>query len=159
MRRVEASLLIRRRVRDVWRQASSLESWQALTSAFAGSRGSFFYAVTSGPSSPPGVGTALAVTTRRGRSVMNLRVSLWEPPKRLEFTAERKGWLTSYNLMVSIRLHEIDEDRTTAEIAYVVLFNNKFVELCSLLLPVRALYRRRLRKVLLELNRLALAAA
>lgn len=158
MRKIEASLLIPRRVRDVWRQASTLESWQALTGAFAGSRNGFFYAVTAGPSAPPGVGTAVAVTTPRGRPVMSLRVSLWEPPKRLEFTAERKGWLTSYNLMISLRLSEIDEDRTGAEIAYIVLFSNKFVELCSLLLPVRGLYRRRLKKVLEELKRLALAA-
>lgn len=155
MRQVEASLLIKRRIRDVWKQASSLENWQALSETFAGWGFRFRFAIVAGPKDPPGEGTKIAVTNAGGKPVMKVKLAKWDPPRRIELTVRNDGYMTGYHLLATINLSEIDDEMTNAEISLIVMFHNRLVEITSLVLPVRFMYRRRLQRVLLQLRQMA----
>lgn len=157
MRRIEASLLIKKRIREVWRQTSSLQNWQDFSEQFAGGGFRFRFSVVEGPRDPMAEGTRIAVTDPNGHPLMKCKLSQWDPPRRFEMTASHHGFLTGYRLLISFSLSELDDELTRAELALVAMFANRAVELLSLLLPVGFLYRRRLERVLLRLRAMALA--
>lgn len=153
MRKVDAALMIRKPAREVWRVVSEVPNWEAFSETFAGYAFKFRYAVTSGPKDPPAAGTAVAVTDAKGRPIMDCRVTMWDAPRRFEITAERPpGWLKGYHMLISVNLSELDDDLTNCELSFIVMFRSRIVELASLFMPVRFLYRRRLLAVLAQIR-------
>lgn len=148
MRGVSVSATFKRPVRAVWTEASDPGRWGRLVEAFAGYGLRFTAAVTGGPADPPGEGTAVAVTKAGGRAVLDGRMVWWDPLRGFTVTAQAPGWFTGYHGTFTVKLSELDDELTSAELSMRVVFLNRFVELASLLLPVGFLYRRRLGKVL-----------
>jgi hypothetical protein len=149
MRKVESSATIRKSARSLWRVLRDMRNWETLSESFAGWGFKFRYAITKGPKDGLTEGSEIAVTDEKGHSIMNCRVTLWDPPRRLELAAQSdSGFMKSYRMLFTVYLSALDDDLTNAELSFVVMFGNRFIETFSLLMPVRFLYRRRLDAVL-----------
>ena len=145
--------MIRKPVREVWRVVSEIPNWEAFSETFAGWGFKFRYSITSGPKDPPAAGTTIAAADPKGRPIMDCRVTLWDPPRRFEITAERPpGWLKGYHILLSVNLSELDDDLTNCELSLIAMFRSRIVEMASLFLPVRFFYRRRLLGVLAQIR-------
>ncbi|TBR24920.1 SRPBCC family protein [bacterium] len=151
MRGVSVSSTFRRPVRAVWTEASDPGRWGSFVEAFAGYGMRFNAAVTGGPKDPPAEGTQVAISKSGGSAVLDGRLVWWDPLRGFTVTAHAKGWFTGYHGTFTVKLSELDDDLTSAELSMRVVFLNRFVELASLLMPVGFLYRRRLDKVLAKL--------
>lgn len=151
MRGVSASTMFKKPVREVWTGASDPGRWGTLVEAFAGYGLKFKAAVTGGPSDPCGEGTTVEVSKAGGRPVLKGRMVWWDPLRGFTVTAHAPGWFSGYHGTFTVKLSELDDALTSAEISMRVVFLNRFVELASLLLPVGFLYKRRLAKVLAQL--------
>ena len=152
MRGVSVSTTIRKPVRAVWTAASAPSGWARLIEAFAGYGMRFDAAVVDGPKDPAGEGTVVEVRKAGGRPVLKGRMVWWDPLRGFTATAHAGGWFTGYHGTFTVKVSELDDALTSAEIAMRVVFLNRFVELASLLMPVGFLYRRRLAKVLAALS-------
>ena len=153
MRGVTVSTTLKRPVRAVWTEASDLSHWGNFVDAFAGYGMRFNASVTEGPSNPPAEGTKVAVAKVGGRAVFNGRLVWYDPLRGFTVTAHSDGWFTGYHGTFTMKLSELDDNLTSAELAMRVVFLNRLVELASLLMPVGFLYKRRLTKVLALLSK------
>ncbi|MBI5595737.1 MAG: SRPBCC family protein [Elusimicrobia bacterium] len=149
---LSASSTVKDPVRAVWTRASDTKAWASFIGAFAGYNLRFRSEILSGPSDPPGMGTELAISRLTGPPVIRCRVAWWDPLKGFTVTAQAGGWLTGYHGTFTLRMSELDDSLTSVDLSMKFVFLNRFVELASLLLPVGALYRRRLQKVLAALS-------
>lgn len=148
---LSSSSTAKKPVRAVWTRASDVKSWASFAEAFAGYGLKFRTEVVAGPSDPPGIGTELTLSRMSGPPAVRCRIAWWDPMRGFTVTAQAGGWLTAYHGTFTLRLSELDESLTSLELSMKFVFLNRFVELASLLLPVGALYRRRLHKVLVAL--------
>ena len=149
---ITSSATARNPVRAVWTRASDPKAWASFVEAFAGYGLKFRSEVVAGPSDPPGMGTELTISRMSGPPVVRCRVAWWDPLRGFTVTAQAGGWLTAYHGTFTLRMSELDDSLTSLELSMKFVFLNRFVELASLLLPVGALYRRRLQKVLAALS-------
>lgn len=152
MRGVNVSTTYKRSVRAVWTDVSDPARWGPLVEAFAGYGLRFTSAVTAGPKDPAGEGTAVAISKAGGRQVLDGRLVWWDPLRGFTVTAQAPGWFSGYHGTFTLKLSELDDTLTSAELSMRVIFLNRFVELTSLLMPVGFLYKRRLSKVLAKLK-------
>lgn len=149
MRGISESAIIKRPLREIWDSASDPARWSTLAQDLGGRT---FSCRVEAPGGRPAIGSEVVIVRANGREEARGRITRWEPPNCLAITLQHAGWMTAYHGTLTIRLSELDDELTSAELAVSFVLMNRMVEVLSLLLPVGPLYRRAARKTLARLG-------
>lgn len=153
MRSVEASLLIQAPRSELWRRLCAVRGWESLARAYSGWGSRLQCVALPASEGAAREGLELELRSAAGKPLLRARVSAFEPPGRIEWTLTREGSrLGSFHLLLSCRLRETDQDKTRVDLSMMLLFSSWLLEVLSLLLPIRFLYRRRLMRALNSLR-------
>jgi len=98
--------------------------------------------------------TKVQVTTKRGKPWVTWRVTRFDPPGAIAFTAaQTRGWLNPYFSVVEIRLENLGDGMIRASARLNVIFFNRLLEVVSLFMPTGLMYGVGLNRVLKYLRR------
>lgn len=148
MRGITATATLKRPLRTVWTEASDPSRWGAL---FGGGMRRKVVCRVAGADGRPAQGAAVAVRYQGGGTAADGQVLVWDPPRGFKVTLHRPGWFAAFHGTVSLKLSELDDNLTSAELSVQFVFLNRLIELASLVLPVGGSYKSQLERALKRL--------
>ncbi|HAH06067.1 MAG TPA: hypothetical protein DCM05_05985 [Elusimicrobia bacterium] len=141
-------------ISKVWSWLMDVRSWDALSDEFIGSKGRYRHRALPGPDGGSALtgGSEVQMLDRKDREFLRWKVTDWEPPRRLSYSAGMAGWLHGFNFQLSYGLEAEAEGVTKVRADLLLVYTNPILEVLSLVLPVRYFYGRSLQRTLVRMR-------
>lgn len=150
MRGMTAEVRLKKTPEEVWRWWLAPAHWDAFFGAVA------CVALKHSFQGEPGPGLKATAADRRGRELLEWRVTEWRPPESFAVTAapDRRG--ARYRVELAVRIEDPKDGTALSSrvrVSLRLILRNAFLEALTLLLPAHWLYGLLLRRALRRVGR------